>query len=253
MNFIYQSTKQWNFNPTIIRKSTPFQDYQLMNFQQNEHYRKFIRVVEFIYRMGIAEANQLYELYDLRKSERKYLVRQNILVAHQIQCKSHNVRNLYTLHENAKHLLPRFPKRMNNYWLQYDINDILQTLTAIEFYIAFAMGKKNIFLEGDYPPFSARIRMNDNELHLYVVRGGSFLPLEEFLRIAKLEKTEEHMRVIIICQRLNHLSTIIKQLEKSKVKLRIVDESKITEDGDLSNAFFYLEKGEICNERLKVQ
>lgn len=250
IKLIFQSYRQWDFKKTTMKNTRPLSDVKISKIQHHYQYRKFLRVLEFVHRMGIVEANQLYKMFRLTRAECNYLTKQTLLVAQQLVCKEYTI-NVYTLHRNAMYIVPNLPKRVDNYWLSYEVENVLQILTAINFYILFSNGKKNVFIQGNVPPFPCKFNFNGNSYNIYVLRGVN-LQFEEYLRIATAQGQNVGNRLLVICENVNHVKPLIEAIEKSNISVRIVDESCI-EGENIKNAFYYIKEGQVVREQLQMQ
>ena len=252
MVLIYQEYREWTFQKTTMKSTKPLSDVIISKIQHHYQYRKFLRVLEFIHQMGIVEANQLFVLFGLTKAERDYLTKRTLLVAQKLVCKDYTI-NTYTLHRNAMYIIPNAPKRVDNYWLSYEVENILQILTSIEFYILFSEGKNNVYIYGNVPPFPCKYIFNGKSLNIYVLRGVNY-QFEDYLRITLQQNNPNTLkRLMIICENVDHLIPLVENIEKSNLRVRIIDERYVSEEKGIEDAFFYIKNGQIIKEHIQIQ
>lgn len=194
--------------------------------------------LEGVASVGLISATQLLEIYSLGRGKVKRMVDRNRLVQHQIVMNKKNRITIYSLGVNGAKIVG-VNGYEHNYWVEYKTTDILKRLLFFSFY-------KRVYpndLLVAPKPFIGSIMINNNPMHVYVIRGST----NDLMMYLKWNTFNE--RLILITESLSYLEQLKPFLYDLRLRV-ILDENVVDHSESLSNSFYFLEGDEFKKEKL---
>lgn len=253
---VFAESLEWTFERTIISSNQKMNERAVVNIRNKKTFNRILSAIQFIHYTGVVENSQLFRLFGLKQVDIKNLVKNRVLVRHEIQTtanrrkKGQNFRkSLYTLDAGAK-LLCDSVYREQNYWLEFTTQNLLKILAFVELFIVFKEAFPNsdsLFVDeiATIKPFTGVIDFNEKLFHVYVVRGKTS-DLESYIRV----NSNKNIRLCLLVENPNHIKPLIPRLASSKMMVRVIDENEIAKGTSLEKLFNVIQNGQLVTEHL---
>ncbi|MFS0815405.1 hypothetical protein ABC382_00355 [Lysinibacillus sp. 1P01SD] len=254
---VFAESLEWSFESQIIPSNKRMNERAVVNIKNKKVFNRILSAIQFIHYTGVAESSQLFRLFGLKQVDIKYLVKNRVLVRHEIKTsadrrkKGQNFRkSIYTLDEGARVLCDTV-YREQNYWLSFTTQMVLKVLAFIELFIVFKEAfphSENLFVDesATIKPFTGVIDLNGKLFHVYVVRGKTS-DLESYIRV----NSNKSIRLCLLVENPNHIKPLIPRLTSSKMMVRVIDENEIAQDdAKLEELFYFIQNGGLIKEHL---
>ena len=155
------------------------------------------RALEALACIGVIGGLQLSRLFSLDKKRKKKMVAEKKLVRHDIQ-KNQQIIPVYTLGINGAKAAS-IPGYENNYWLKYEMGDMLGKLLFFQLYEWFPGSR----ISPAVNPFEGVIFYKNKPLYIYSVKGN----IQDLLVFLKWKEFSQ--RMIVITESLKHLEELL--------------------------------------------
>ena len=188
--------------------------------------------------VGLITSSQLFNLFNLNKNKLNRMIRRQRVVRHQLVLNNKYKISLYTLGINGAKIAEVSDYYEVNYWVRYDIEDILKRIVFFSLYERFGSAE----LLPAVNPFISTLMINGKPMYVYVVRGD----INDLLMYLKWNKFNE--RLIIVTEALTHLEMLKPFLHDIKLRV-ILDESILDPNKSIADAFYMLKDGEFVKEK----
>lgn len=172
---------------------------------------------------------QLKKNYKLREKQIQNMLAKRLLVQHKL-LKNDEPWFIYTL-EAIEGYKKAFV--VKNYWLGYDVEDLLKRLILVDFYFELKRRMNiEIALKATSYPFQAIFIMNEKAYEVYANKGDI-----HDLSVCLNQSLTQERRLFIITEQLVHLNLVEAVLNRPKILYRVVtDEGIFKKDKE---EFFY--------------
>ncbi len=208
-----------------------------MDFIQCESPRE-LKALDALSKIGVIGGQQLFRLFNIDKKRLKKMVREKKLVRHEIKLEN-KIIPIYTLGTSGSIITGIENYYESNYWVEYEIKDVLKRLLFFNLY-QFFYGQKIIPAPD---PFVGGFELNNNLLYVYVIRGDS----NDLIQYLKWKKQTLSARVILITESIKHIQPIL--MHTTSLKIRITTDDKLANAENIQDLFYLLNRdGDIVKE-----
>lgn len=167
------------------------------DIQVNGESPKERRALEGLACIGVIGGLQLSRLFSLDKKQKKKMVLEKKLVRHDIQ-KNKQMIPVYTLGINGARLT-NTPGYENNYWLKYEVGDMLGKLLFFQLYEWFPDSRILLAVN----PFEGVIFYKNKPIYIYSAKED----IQDLLVFLKWKEFSE--RMIVITESLKHVEGLL--------------------------------------------
>jgi len=222
----YSLSHEWNLHWTRIPSNIKRSDYI------NGESPKERKALEALAAVGIIEGAQLFRLFSLDKKRLKRMVLEKKIVRHEL-IRGRQVIPIFALGINGAVIGGLKGSYESNYWVEYQIEDVLKRLLFFQLFQHFPESKVLPTQE----PFSGAIRFQGKEIYFYVLRGD----VNDLLLYLKWKGKSFNERLIIVTESLLHLRPL--KVVAETLKLRVALDMNLG-DGtkDLQKLLYFLDE-----------
>lgn len=209
-------TLGWKRIPSSYR---PMRYYNINSMKE----RKALKALASV---GLIGGKQLFNLFSIKRKEISNMLKTDKLVKHELNKSKEKIIPIYTLGINGAKAI-KLDIYEENYWINFDITDVLKRLLFFQLYRRFSTHKV-------YPapnPFVSAIENNNNIIYVYVLKGD----IGDLLRYLKWELKSYH-RIIIVTESVDLLQPL--DLYIKDLKLRVVLEKDLI-NNEMNEVIFY--------------
>lgn len=202
----------WEIVPSNAKYDRPFETQSI----------KEQKALEAIASIGVIGSVQLRRLFKLDKSRVKRMVGRKMLVRHELK-RNGQVIPVYTIGKaGANKVMPVY---IENYWLEWNIEEVLKRLVFFQFCYLFE--NSNIKIMPSPNPFIGSLKLNKNIFHVYITRGK----IDDLMMYLKWKNVSE--RIIIIAENLNQLKPLEIFLKEVHLKVRVTTDEQLKKESPL--------------------
>lgn len=215
----YEWKITWKRVPSNERYDRPFETQSV----------KEQKALEAIASVGVIGGAQLRQLFNLDKIRVKRMVVRKQLVRHELKRGNQSI-PIYTIGKSGANKI--MPVYIENYWAEFNAEEVLKRLAFFQLCYWF----ENAKIMPSPSPFTASLRMNNNEFNVYVTRGK----VEDLMMFLKWQPFTG--RIIIIAETLNQLKPL--EIFIKGLKIRVIIDKELTEQ---TFKFYFLQESDGLN------
>lgn len=178
--------------------------------------RKERKALEALAAVGLMKGTQLRTLFKLDKPQIRRMEHSRLIMKQVIR-KNRQEIVLYTLDPASKEKAA--PHFVPNYWVEYEVKDVLNRILFFALYDVLKPQKAKIAPAPK--PFTGALELGGNKLYVYYTRGET----KDLQMLLKWQAMTE--RVIIITERLEHLSPLLLFIQGKKLKVRTITDNQL--------------------------
>lgn len=192
--------------------------------------RKEKEAMEALAHIGLIKGTQLRTLFKLTKQQIRRMEKFRLIIKHGIR-KNKQELILYTLGPASKERV--FPHFTANYWVEYEVPDVLNRIMFFHLYDVLKPRQAKITTAPQ--PFTGALEISGKSFYVYCTRGDT----KDLQMLLKWQPVKE--RIIIVTERLDHLSPLELFLQTHSLKMRAITDEQLSMEHP---RFFIYEKKE---------
>lgn len=207
---------EWKTNWTIVPSRFMMDKYAGVQSQREKEVLKALSIAGVIGGLQLSRTFLTPNKREARK-QIKRMVNTRKLVEH-IIWKGNMQIPIYTLGPAGTNAIGIADNYELNYWLSYQIEDVLKRLVFYQLYSEFK-AIKNAIIRPAPSPYVGAISYDNKDYYVYVVRGDTTDLQERYMWKKPLSE-----RIVIVTERLNHLKSLEPYMSEMKVRVTVDEE-----------------------------